>query len=174
MSTLLTWCHEFYACYLLRSLKNGRTDGKCYIGSTPDPLRRIRQHNGGIVGGAKKTVRDRPWEMAVVVHGFPNKYAALQFEWAWQNPHKSRHFKVAAEGLYSASRRDQRIDVKLMALVDMLNVDQFVRWPITVLVTNELLYKMFTLSLPPIPDQMKVLFSPLDSLQPILKALTVR
>lgn len=38
----------FYACYLLRSLKAKRA--AIYIGSTPDPPRRIKQHNGVIAG----------------------------------------------------------------------------------------------------------------------------
>ncbi|GAA5968672.1 hypothetical protein JCM11641_007720 [Rhodosporidiobolus odoratus] len=77
-----------YACYLLRSLK---PRGGTYIGSTPDPPRRFKQHSGEIKGGAWKTQRGRPWEMEVNVYGFPSKLQALQFEWAWQNPHASRH-----------------------------------------------------------------------------------
>lgn len=31
--------------------------------------------------------------MALVVHGFPSKATALQFEWAWQHPWKDRHIR---------------------------------------------------------------------------------
>lgn len=57
-----------------------------------------RQHNGELTAGAYKTLRGRPWAMQMLVHGFPSKLAALQFEWAWQHPDRSRHLINAAEG----------------------------------------------------------------------------
>ncbi|KAI5477971.1 structure-specific endonuclease subunit SLX1 [Pseudohyphozyma bogoriensis] len=91
-STVLHHTHPpFYACYLLVSQSPAKGRIQTYIGSTPDPPRRIKQHNGVLTGGAWKTKRGRPWEMEVNVVGFPSKLSALQFEWAWQNPHLSRH-----------------------------------------------------------------------------------
>lgn len=38
-----------------------------------NPRRRIRQHNGEISSGAIRTRRGRPWEMVLVVYGFPTQ-----------------------------------------------------------------------------------------------------
>mgnify|MGYP001567041922 CR=1 FL=1 len=69
-----------YTVYLLRSLPLPRA---LYIGSTPAPPRRLRQHNGETVGGASRTARasHRPWAMPVLVVGFPSQVGALQFEY---------------------------------------------------------------------------------------------
>ncbi|KAL4923743.1 structure-specific endonuclease subunit SLX1 [Aspergillus undulatus] len=85
----------YYCCYLLRSQGEGYKSRKTalYIGSTPDPARRLAQHNGLTKGGACKTAdpKRRPWEMVMVVEGFTSCTAALQFEWAWQHPAATRH-----------------------------------------------------------------------------------
>ena len=75
-----------FCCYLLGS---DHTD-VCYVGFTVDPVRRLRQHNGELRGGARFTRRHRPWRMALLLHGFPCYTQALQFEWAMQNPARSR------------------------------------------------------------------------------------
>ncbi|KAJ3082211.1 Slx4p interacting protein [Physocladia obscura] len=120
----------FYACYLLQSLAK---QNKCYVGSTPDPIRRIRQHNGLIQGGAKKTASARPWQMVLVVHGFPSNTAALQFEWAWQKPHESRHLRDKG---YSRAPAHASLTTKLRVLADMLHVRPWSRWALSVHATN--------------------------------------
>lgn len=78
-----------YYCYLLRSQQTP-TSKATYIGFSTHPEQRLRQHNGEIVAGARKTSRFRPWVHVAIIGGFPNKVVALQFEWQWQHPTKSR------------------------------------------------------------------------------------
>lgn len=70
-----------YTVYILRSTVRRAT---LYIGSTPHPPRRLKQHNGIAKGGAARTSRNalRPWEMVGLVSGFPGMVAALKFEYA--------------------------------------------------------------------------------------------
>eukprot|EP00392_Amoebophrya_sp_AT5.2_P007081 g7095.t1 len=97
----------FYGCYLLNSIPQPR---RSYVGFTVDPRNRLRQHNGEKQGGASRTKRGdgRPWKMVMVVWGFPNKITALQFEWSWQNPSRSRNAKQAVRGRTVAQ---QEVDV---------------------------------------------------------------
>ena len=81
-----------FFCYLLRSL-SPRHGSHTYIGFTTSPLRRLRQHNGDITAGAYRTSRKRPWEIVCVVHGFTSKIIALQFEWHWTYPRKSKRMR---------------------------------------------------------------------------------
>lgn len=67
-----------HICYLLESTVIKRT----YIGYTIDLKRRLRQHNGEIKGGAKRSRWGKPWRVVGYLSGFPNSTTALQFEWA--------------------------------------------------------------------------------------------
>ncbi|RMY62000.1 hypothetical protein D0865_00678 [Hortaea werneckii] len=149
----------FYACYLLRSTVRHQS---LYVGSTPHPVRRLRQHNGNAKGGAVRTSRDslRPWEMTCLVTGFPSKIAALQFEWAWQNTHLSRH--VAPDSKLTQVKSTTRISPKTgrtrtrtsrprLGLTDrlanlhlLLRSTSFERWPLKVTFYAEDVYKVWT------------------------------
>lgn len=115
-------------------------------------LRRIKQHNAGREkGGAKRTNTKtlRPWEVTCIVHGFPSKIAALQFEWAWQHTHKSRHAKDDNDGMLtnldfrvspkSGKVRKKKPSTKARSLTDritnlhiLLRAPSFARWPLSI------------------------------------------
>ncbi|OII71425.1 holiday junction URI domain nuclease [Cryptosporidium ubiquitum] len=74
---------QFHYCYFLLSETKKKAS---YIGYSVNPCRRLRQHNGEIKKGAKKTKNGVPWNLGICVGGFPDRVSALRFEWAWQHP----------------------------------------------------------------------------------------
>jgi structure-specific endonuclease subunit SLX1 len=166
----------FYCCYLLRS-KNRKS---YYIGSTPSPARRLGQHNGDSKGGAKQTSLEskRPWEMTCIVTGFPSKFAALQFEWAWQNTHMTRHIErdvrdARIEDLQKKSkgkemggggrrkRPPMSLEARLKNMHHLLGVKSFERWPLHV--------RFFALDVFRLWEKYTLTMSP-----PLRKSITVR
>lgn len=78
-----------YIVYILESISTK----KIYIGKTNDIDRRLRQHNGEIVGGAKKTQKDKPWRLAGIISGSMSNRMALQLEWRLQHPYCGKSSK---------------------------------------------------------------------------------
>ena len=70
---------NWYA-YLLRSQAAPRT----YVGVTTDPDRRLAQHNGERVGGARSTRAGRPWELAALRGPYADRSEAQRAEAAWK------------------------------------------------------------------------------------------
>ena len=72
-----------YFVYLLQS-----TSETTYVGATVDLERRLRQHNGELVGGAKatktKVKKGENWKRVCYISEFPTWQSALQFEWRWK------------------------------------------------------------------------------------------
>jgi predicted GIY-YIG superfamily endonuclease len=79
-----------YLCYLLTST-NPNFKQRTYVGITNNINRRLRQHNGELVGGASATRIGKPWKIWMTVEGFPTHISSLQFEWMWKHmsPKKS-------------------------------------------------------------------------------------
>ena len=51
-----------------------------YVGMTTEPKRRLRQHNGEIVGGGKYTSKHRPWVLKAIYGPYANRSEALKAE----------------------------------------------------------------------------------------------
>jgi predicted GIY-YIG superfamily endonuclease len=78
-----------HVCYIIRSVNYN----KIYIGYTINFPHRLRQHNGEIAGGAKKTIKWRPWYAICVIKGFAEHTSALRFEYRLQHPGHRRTSK---------------------------------------------------------------------------------
>ncbi|KAI0908955.1 hypothetical protein F4823DRAFT_596515 [Ustulina deusta] len=137
MSVLSKPIPPLYTVYILRSTAH---HASLYIGSTPNPPRRLKQHNGEVTGGAARTSRRRlrPWEMVGLVSGFPGMVAALKFEWALNNPHVSLHIPTASRITISTQRkrsghpkRPRRSVTSIISNIHLLlRVPSFARWPL--------------------------------------------
>ncbi|XP_059621026.1 LOW QUALITY PROTEIN: structure-specific endonuclease subunit SLX1 homolog [Phlebotomus argentipes] len=128
----VTAVEDFHGVYLLVSRSENRSFcGRTYVGYTVDPNRRISQHNRGKDGGgAKRTNARGPWQMVLIVHGFPNSLSALRFEWAWQKPEISRRLKnIPGLGKKSSLRR---FDLQFRILTEMLRIGPWSRLPLVI------------------------------------------
>ena len=81
-----------------------------YAGVSPDPIRRLRQHNSEIKGGAKYTTsRGSGWQHICVISGFKDKIQAMQFEWAVKHvaPRNAGGITNRIKKLYEVLQRDR-------------------------------------------------------------------
>jgi predicted GIY-YIG superfamily endonuclease len=78
-----------YYCYIIRS-SNPAFSNSTYNGCTNNLVRRLRQHNGEIVDGAKATRGKGPWVYIAVWEGFNSHKEALSCEWRIKHPTNTR------------------------------------------------------------------------------------
>ena len=90
-----------YMCYILQSLKY---PNRTYVGFTVDFVRRLRQHNGEIKGGAKATYGLKPLVILSVITGFKDKHTALSFEYYLKHPQRKKYKSSVFTGLLGRLR----------------------------------------------------------------------
>lgn len=94
-------CQRHY-CYILFNDTNKDT----YNGYTIDPIRRLRQHNGEICGGARYTTQRlqnkvQRWNMLMLIESPDfDKHKALSCEWSIKYPTNKR----PRPGLYQGAK----------------------------------------------------------------------
>jgi predicted GIY-YIG superfamily endonuclease len=99
-----------WSCYLIQF--SHPQNAVFYVGASNNVLRRLRQHNREIKGGATYTRRIKElypqykWDFVCITHGFKSESQALQFEWVnlsnrtsarWRKKHRSLLRPLRAE-----------------------------------------------------------------------------
>jgi structure-specific endonuclease subunit SLX1 len=139
-------------CYILRNTQE-QYKYSTYNGSTNNPMRRLRQHNKEICGGAKATSRTNGgWEICAMVSGFHGHVNALSCEWRIKCP-SGRPGK--------REKKYQSPSGRVQSLNDILKLD---RWTGQCTINNsEVKYKLHILrefetiiSLETIPQNIEV------------------
>lgn len=88
---------QAWSVYLIRC-----ADNSLYCGVTTDPIKRLRQHNGDLVGGAKYTQTRRPCSL-VYIEPADDRRHATQKEYQIKRLSKSAKEELVCD--YSESRR---------------------------------------------------------------------
>ncbi|CAK8694506.1 unnamed protein product [Clavelina lepadiformis] len=94
--------------------------------------------------------------MALIVHGFPSDIAALRFEWAWQNPNRSRRLKHVT----GKCRKESAFQFRVRVMCSMLSQTPWKRLPLTI----RWLKQDYAMDLNPIPPMhMPIAYGPVTA-----------
>ena len=89
-----------YLVYIIQS------ENLSYIGMTNDFLKRWKQHNKILKGGAKYTTKyDRSWTPLCIIDGFQTKSEAMQCEWKLK---RAKGYYNRIKNLSSILENDQK------------------------------------------------------------------
>jgi predicted GIY-YIG superfamily endonuclease len=87
----MTHVHYVYVLY---------SGNRTYCGYTVNPSRRLRQHNGELVGGAKSTRALNNWKFLFVTSSPEwTSQRALQVEYSWKHPTRTRKVPSTYRGV---------------------------------------------------------------------------
>lgn len=123
-----------YCVYMLKLLCRSST--RTYVGMTNDFKRRLRQHNGEIVGGAKYTriSQERKdagvrWIPVCRVCGLATKRAAAQLEWRLHHPRNPKaNVSVLASRLQLSQQSSVRCERVRKRCIDLCNAMKMDKW----------------------------------------------
>jgi predicted GIY-YIG superfamily endonuclease len=94
-------------CYIIKNIEEKYINNS-YCGFTTNPLKRLRQHNREIKGGAKATNKGK-WDFLFLITGFETKNKALSCEWKLKHPDKKRRKSKIYRGLDGRIKSIQKI-----------------------------------------------------------------
>jgi predicted GIY-YIG superfamily endonuclease len=74
------WVYVIQSEELRFNKRGSQLPGFHYVGSTTNPARRLRQHNGLVAGGGKYTSKHRPWVPRALYGPYKNRSEAFKAE----------------------------------------------------------------------------------------------
>lgn len=83
------WVYVIQSQQVRFGKRGRRLPGFFYVGASTNPPRRLRQHNGELVGGGRYTSKHRPWKLMAVYGPYANQSEAMKAERALKKGKRS-------------------------------------------------------------------------------------